>query len=107
MAITNRERVHDAIELLREGLTPFVERMLQAGLGDNWLDTINQSRRYPLSRNQDGTLAWDSQSLLKTMFDNWRMAFESVLGRTERALVSELIEVRNTFCKWQSKIDPL
>ena len=97
MALTNRERVHDAIEWLRQGLTPFVERMLQARLGEAWQDKFDQSRRYPLNRNQDGSLAWDSQALLKAMADNWRSVFESVLGRTERALVAELLEVRNAF----------
>jgi hypothetical protein len=30
MALSNRERMHEAIESLRVGLTPFVERMFQA-----------------------------------------------------------------------------
>ena len=97
MALSNRERVHDAIELLRVGLTPFVERMFQARLGETWPDQFDQSRRYPLKRNPDGSLAWDSQALLKAMADHWRSVFESVLGRTERALVGELSEVRNAF----------
>ena len=32
MAITNHERVGKALELLRDGLAPFVERELQAAL---------------------------------------------------------------------------
>jgi hypothetical protein len=101
MALSNRERVHDAIELLRVGLTPFVERMFQARLGETWPDQFDQSRRYPLKRNSDGSLAWDSQALLKAMADHWRSVFESVLGRTERALVGELSEVRNAFAHEQ------
>jgi hypothetical protein len=102
MALTNRERIDSAIELLRQGLTPFVERMLQARLGEAWQDKFDQSRRYPLNRNQDGSLAWDSQALLKAMADHWRSVFESVLGRTERALVGELIEIRNAFAHEQT-----
>lgn len=46
-------------------------------------------------RNADGSIHWDSQALLKVMIDNWRDVFAKMLGHAERALVGELIEVRN------------
>jgi Swt1-like HEPN len=46
-------------------------------------------------RNADGSIHWDSQALLKVMIDNWREVFAKTLGHAERALVGELIEVRN------------
>ena len=39
MAITNYERVGKALDLLREGLRPFVERELQAQYGKYWITT--------------------------------------------------------------------
>ncbi len=36
MAITNRERVGKALDLLNEGLRPFVERELKAVHGNKW-----------------------------------------------------------------------
>ena len=36
MAITNHERVGKALELLKAGLTPFVEREFKAKFGDGW-----------------------------------------------------------------------
>jgi len=36
MAITNHERVGKALELLKAGLGPFVERELKARYGDGW-----------------------------------------------------------------------
>jgi hypothetical protein len=80
MALSNRERVHEAIESLRVGLTPFVERMLAARLGKTWPEQLDQSRRYPLKRNPDGSLAWDSQALLKAMADHWRTVFAYFAG---------------------------
>lgn len=97
MAISNRERVHQGIELLRQGLTPFVERMLNSQMGSSWAHQVDTSRKYGLKRNKDGSVAWDSQALLKTMWSFWNDAFREVLGQSERTYVSELIDVRN---KW-------
>ncbi|MEQ1889723.1 MAG: Swt1 family HEPN domain-containing protein, partial [Alphaproteobacteria bacterium] len=36
MAITNQERVGKALELLKSGLRPFVEREMKAQYGDKW-----------------------------------------------------------------------
>ena len=35
MAISNSERIGKGLELLRHGLTPFVEREMEAEYGDN------------------------------------------------------------------------
>ena len=43
MAITNHERVGKALELLRAGLTPFVEREFKAKFGDGWAFEIRES----------------------------------------------------------------
>ena len=37
MAITNYERVGKALELLRDGLLPFIERELSAKYGKYWI----------------------------------------------------------------------
>ena len=79
MAITNHERVGKAMELLREGLAPFVRRELS--------DKIK--------RNQIEKREWDAAALLKLMIENWRNVFRETLGHTERSLVSELLEWRN------------
>ena len=40
MAITNHERVGKALELLRDGLRPFVARELEAKHGKYWITTV-------------------------------------------------------------------
>ena len=45
MAVTNYERVGKALELLRQGLKPFVEREMQAAMGDTWFNQAAQSLR--------------------------------------------------------------
>jgi hypothetical protein len=48
VAITNQESVGKAVELLREGLRPFIEREMPARLGDAWAaevrDTLSDTR---------------------------------------------------------------
>ena len=42
MAITNHERVGKALELLKEGLRPFVERELKTYHGDRWASEVKE-----------------------------------------------------------------
>ena len=97
MAITNHERVGKAMELLKGGLAPFIERefkntfqsraeeQARGILGD---DRINSAK--PMAD-------WDAAALLKVMWDSWNDVFRKTLGHTERSLVSELRTARN---KW-------
>ena len=98
MAITNQDRVGKAMDLLRQGLAPFVEREVQekVRVGAVKMDTV---RRF----SEDPTLAskpiaqWDVAGLLKLMWETWNDVFRSTLGASERNLVSELRGWRN---KW-------
>jgi len=40
MAKTNHSRVGDALQLMRDGLRPFVEREMQATYGDRWQEIV-------------------------------------------------------------------
>ena len=40
MAITNRDRVGKALEVLGDGLAPFVERELKSALSTNWQEAL-------------------------------------------------------------------
>ena len=58
MAISNKDRISRALDYLRDGLTPFVEREIEARLGSDWQARVNDSReydipsKYPLSAPQ-------------------------------------------------------
>ncbi len=45
MAKTNHGRVGEALELLNEGLRPFVERELRAAHGDGWQESVQAAIR--------------------------------------------------------------
>src|SRR6266849_434028 len=98
MAISNAERVGKALDLLNQGLFPFMKRELKAYYGDSWFGQASANlREYQMPGKGDGDEHWDTQALLLVMWDQWNTVFRNVLGQAERSLVSELREVRN---KW-------
>lgn len=101
MAVEHKNRVSRAIDLLRDGLGPFVLRELEARLGPDWLKRIEAGRERALPRGRDGKVAWDSHALLKVMIDNWQSVFRFQLRPIERSWVGELLDVRNRFAHEQ------
>ena len=95
MAKTARQFVTDGLELIPNALSPWVETRLSASLTDHWQAQVTDRIR-GLSVN-GGNIHWDQQALFKVMDIFWNDAFRDVLGRTDRAMVNELVEVRN---KW-------
>ena len=91
MALSNHERVTKAMNLLKEGLEPFVEREMEAVNGEKKMENASRSEW------SDGPVQWDAASLLIVLWENWNSVFGKILGYSERSLVSELREWRN---KW-------
>jgi predicted AAA+ superfamily ATPase len=98
MAITNQERVGKAMELLRAGVAPYVDREVQAAVkaGSVRMDSIRRFADDPML-GQKPIAQWDAAGLLKLMWETWNDVFGRTLGRAERSLVQELRDFRN---KW-------
>lgn len=97
MAISNHERVGKAMELLKGGLGPFVEREFKSVYKDR---TIAEAGRYLGEDRLNGKkpiTEWDAAALLKLMWESWNDVFRKTLGPAERSLVNELRDHRN---KW-------
>ncbi len=101
MAVSNRDRVRKALDLLKEGLAPFAEREMQRKYGAGWMTQV-----------QAGSPAWsstgsytqqrvaisdalDTSALLNLVLDHWDVVFKDKLGPFERSLVHELRKARN------------
>lgn len=97
MAITNHERVGKAMELLKTGLSPFVEREFKSIYKDSASAKIEIFIGDDRLNAKKPILDWDASVLLKLLWESWHDVFRKTLGHTERSLVSELREVRN---KW-------
>ncbi|MDG4601777.1 MAG: Swt1 family HEPN domain-containing protein [Defluviicoccus sp.] len=98
MAMTNQERVGKAMDLLRVGLAPFVEREVQSAVkaGTVRMDAVRRFAEDPMLGSKP-IAQWDAAGLLKLMWETWNDVFKRTLGFAERSLVSELRDVRN---KW-------
>lgn len=98
MAVTNYERVGKVLELLKDGLLPFIERELSAKFGKYWVTKATEGFPHDLTWPEGAEKPnMDTAILLRMMWDQWNLVFSKTLGFSERSLVSELREVRN---KW-------
>ena len=97
MAISNKDRISRTLDLMRDGLVPFVERELKAKLGSSWLKAVNDSLRENLRQRADGSVGWDTQGLFTVIEKWWGDVFRFPLGRMERSYINELRETRNDF----------
>src|SRR5712691_4886362 len=95
MALTNHERVGKALELLKNGLVPFVERELTARHGNDWAFQVREMLDDTRLGDGKGDALQDVAVLLVVMDRSWGNVFRRILGKAERSLVNELIDVRN------------
>src|SRR3989442_4867722 len=97
MAITTQERVGKAMEWLRVGLAPFVEREFKS---QHQAQAAEAARRYfgdDRTVGKKPVAECDVAALLQLMLEAWNEIFARTLGRAERSLVQELLDCRN---KW-------
>src|SRR5271157_3933673 len=97
MAITNHERVGKAMELLKGGLGPFVDREFKSMYKDRAAAQFQRFLGEDRPSAKKAASASDVAALLKIMWDSWNDVFRLTLGPAERSLVSELRDHRN---KW-------
>ena len=103
MAITNHERVGKALDLLKEGLGPFVEREIKVAIESHRIDA-DDLKRYiedPILADRSVNV-WDSAALLKIMWETWNDVFRKTLGPAERGLVGEMRGHRNKWAHQES-----
>ena len=87
MAITNHERVGKALELLKDGVAPFLERELKSEYQQRWFDEV-KTMLSPQQLTFAGTEKnpkWDIATVLAVMWNQWNEVFRktSRAGRTD------------------------
>ncbi len=97
MAKSNRDKIGDALEVLRDGLQPFVERELKAYYGEDWLKHATEDLRFAPKSDE-----LDASALLSIMWNQWNVVFRNTLGHGERSLVSLIRDVRNEWAHQKS-----
>lgn len=96
MADSNRDTIGKALDLLREGLIPFVERELEGVYKASWREEAARALRRDQEWRSPGTDEHlDIQALLLLITNLWREVFARTLGNAERSLAFELRTVRN------------
>ncbi len=103
MAKSNRDRMGDVMDALKEGLGPFVLREYLNIYKSEFvreIDAVLTTSTYELPRE-----AWqdvpsllavlDIHSLLRLIWQKWNEVFKEKLGQSERNYVSDLMTARN------------
>jgi hypothetical protein len=93
MAITNSERVHKALESLRDGIRQGCIAAWEAKFGSTWANDVHSRDRHAGGVPEDTDLAW----ILKGIMNTWQEVWYSQLGPVERSYVTEMRDARN---KW-------
>ena len=75
MAITNHERVGKALDLLKDGIQPFVEREMKAQHAQLWLEQVQGAvaDTQPHLFTGKGEPQWDAALLLSVMWNQWNV----------------------------------
>lgn len=101
MAKSIQTRLSEAMEFLKRGLYPYLEREMKEVYGKNWESEAAQSIREDhggLAKNKkakQNQINWDVANILHVMWDQWNTVFKRTLGHAERSYVSELRDARN------------
>ena len=99
MAITNYERVGKAMDLLKAGLAPFIEREMTSQYQQDWLKEAKEAlspQQLTLAASLNDPLS-DVSAMLALMSNRWQDLFRKTLGQAERALVGEIRTIRNNW----------
>ena len=96
MALSNRDRVGRALEIMARGLGPFVDQHMAAALpsGRDWLQVMTERAR---SSGRPATMVRSDPRLLLQVISEHSRAFRDSLSRTEMAFAQEIREAGN---KW-------
>lgn len=101
MAKSNRDRVSDVMDALKEGVGPFVVREYARVYGNRVIDELNNalsSGAYGglVSRTAEAVAREiDTQGCLNAMQRRWEQVFRTTLGKSERGYVNILTDIRN------------
>ncbi len=102
MAITNHERVGKAMDLLKGGLGPFVDREFKNAYKNSAAAEASRFMGEDRLNAKRQVADWDVAALLKVMWESWNDVFRKTLGPAERSLLSELRDHRNKWAHQQT-----
>jgi predicted AAA+ superfamily ATPase len=101
MAITNQERIGKALDRLKTGLRPFVEREMKSKFGAKWTSEAQDILRDTRLGAGKSDVLQDVSVQLVIMDRKWADVFRNTLGKAERSLINELIDIRNRWAHQQ------
>lgn len=100
MATNNRERIDATLQLLAQGLYPYVEEEMKAVYSMNWFNTAKSclpEHTIPNKKKLEEVLTEDVSLTLQLILKQWDDVFKKKLDKSEKAIVEELRQIRNNW----------
>ena len=97
MPTTNRDRIGQVMDALKEGVSPFAAREFKHRFGKSTLSEAQKILGRDSVPNEDAIKSLDVSALLNFMLDSWYEVFRNVLGNEEKNIVFELRTARNNW----------
>jgi hypothetical protein len=111
MADSSHEHMGQGIEILKQGLSPYITRQLRSHYKERWWkagvensvgETVGLDEGVIEVADSDEQVSnLDIHELLEVMWNSWRKAFHEELGDIGRTLLGELKEVENRWAQEQ------
>ncbi|MCC5835099.1 MAG: DUF499 domain-containing protein [Opitutales bacterium] len=95
MALSNKQRIGQALDELKPALQPYVEDILDEACKGPRKGEIERALGEAGVRTIDGKAHWDVQALFRIMIKLWGPLFSHRFDRNERARVRSLIQEAN------------
>lgn len=95
MALSNKQRIGQALDELKPALQPYVENILSEATQGPRKSEVQQALAEAEVRTIDGKVNWDVQALLKMMIKLWGPLFSQRFDRNERSRVRSLVQEAN------------
>jgi len=99
MGSSNKDRIGEALEVLREELYPYVKDNLQTYHGDDWIikSKLNIQAHHKSEKPVEDVVREDVAILLGIIKSQWDKVFKAISHPSDRTFVIELITLRNSW----------
>ena len=95
---SNRRQVGEGLDLLVEGMKPFVIQEMKRRHERDWVheiaEIINKNPSAP-KHNITDDIPWDTSLIASIIEAEWRYLFRNKLGSADRSMLHEVRDVRN------------
>jgi hypothetical protein len=100
----NRKVIGEVMDLIKDGLVPFVETQMRAKYSDQWVVKASEALPEHLRREfvKSDVPPWDVSSLVGVLYSYWNEIFQTALKGVSWSVLNKIRNVRNGWAHQKS-----